>query len=222
MTIASGTPPHLVLQQEAVKWAIDTLTAKRTHPLFLLYLHLRRQAVQTGQWTNFDFDLGGDIKAQLEMPGNTVVPGKKTKTLYRPLVDNKPKDRTRYWISDHLAGSYSPSSFRQAWLKTPDGRSYVLPKDHVAQAKRDFLKDGPVSALALGTYLFRNHGFVLDCDGHIQDVVAAFRSYFEFRPEHDSDFTLMFDTDVPSVSFDWFASPYALTVEDDTQGETDA
>ena len=80
-----------------------------------------------------------------------------------------------------------------------------MPPNHVDLALQNMLYNKPVSALALGAYFLRNDGFALDDEPAAEDLIAGFRTKFDFPPETDADFVRLFSTEIPEVEFEWFA-----------------
>lgn len=89
---------------------------------------------------------------------------------------------------------------------------YAMPDDHVERAFSHLLYQTPVSALALGAYFLRNDGFVLSGDPSALDVIAGFRSKFDYPQDAEDEFTRLFLTDVPhDDEFAWF-EPFTAPV----------
>lgn len=192
------------LSIDAVRWAIEKLHSSSIHSSFLLYLHLRRRAIELGQSDNISLNLD-DIKSQLLVPG-----GPPKKPMFRPLSHENKKNMSSYWITDHLAGSYAPSSLRQAslWMTDSARKKYMLPPDHVQRAKIGFLKNERISVLALGTFLLRDFGFkMIYADDQTGFIVKAFREVFSFDSVHDDDFSTLFyehEEVMPGLISTWF------------------
>lgn len=204
-----ATNPVFVLSTDAVKWGIQELRKQKIHASFFLYLHLRKTAMATHVFEDFEMSMA-EIAHQLNVPG-----GPPNKPYFRPMWQDNTTDGAAYWLNANLAGSYGRSSLRTAaeWMKGGGAGLYSLPQDHLGRARRNFLYDEPVSALAFGAFVFRNYGFDLYCEeGHPEDIIAALRDYFEFPegempaslPDH---FESLFDASIPSVPFDWFVRP---------------
>lgn len=207
-------PPTRMLTSDAVMWAIAELKGRRTHPFFLPYLQLcRRSAIEqsssnvTPQWS--------DLGSLLAVPG-----GPPERPHYRPL-DTKPnRDESHYWINKNLAGMWAPSSIRTTAGFLLDGNQFRLPENHAELALHAFLYDQPVSALALGTYLFRDYGFngvpgVSRTDLFLRDrgivlrrhsdaVGRALREWFRLGDETAG---VLFSETSPTVEFEWFELP---------------
>lgn len=196
-----ATPTH-VLSIEAVRWSIEQLGDRRTHPAFIYYLYLRRmnalgrleEATATSP----------EIASLLTMPG-----GPENRPFYRPLRErgNRPGKRLRsFWMQPNVSGSWSPASLRRItaarWLVN-DSDKYVLPDNHAALAREGLLFGDPVSSVAMGGYFLRNDGFILDGPGSAEDLNAAFRRKFLFEDSED-EFSTLFDGTLPITDFAWF------------------
>jgi hypothetical protein len=198
-------PTH-VLTTNAVRWGIDTLGARRLHPTFVMYLYLRAQhraGVLAAASASSD-----ELLALIEMPGNP------TKPYYFPLIDRgrrTGKPLSTFWRATNIPGSWSPGSIRRqqggGWLGASES-AYAMPDNHVDLAFHQMLYDRPVSALALGTYFLRNDGFVLWGAPSAADVLAGFRSKFDYPPDAEDEFSRLFSVDVPKVEFNWFAATH--------------
>jgi hypothetical protein len=212
---------------DAIRWAVDKLTSRRVHPFFIAYLQIRATGVETGnmsqirpQWAR--------LGKYLEVPGGP--PGK---PYYRPFLD-RVHDPTRYWMNQNLAGSWAPSSLREGQppLEVVDrvGQGYSLKDNHARLAWHHLLFDDTLSVMALGVYLYRNHGFHAEGrESKPLDVIAAFASEFGFPewridstgtvPDHrridpvtgrvrgrtsNADFFTLFDLTIPERSNGWF------------------
>lgn len=204
------TPTH-VLTKDAVRWSIDTLGAQRLHPTFVMYLYLRMQ--QRAGKLEAASASSDELLALITMPGHPVKP------YYFPLIDRGKrtgKPLATFWRASNIPGSWSPTSIQRgaSWL-TQD-RHYVLPDNHVELALTQMLYNKHVSALAMGAYFLRNDGFVLSGEPTAEDVIAGFRSKFDYPDDAESEFAQLFATDIPEVLFDWFepAQPSALVIEE--------
>jgi len=194
-------PTH-VLTTEAVRWSIATLGSQRLHPTFLMYLYLRRRH-RAGTLATASAS-SDELLSLIRVPGNP------TKPYYNPLVDRGDRSGTlspRFWRAPNIPGSWSPGSLvRQipsAWL-SKDGK-YALPDDHVERAFKAMLYETRVPALALGAYFLRNDGFVLSREPSSDDVVAGFRSRFEYPADTEDEFAKLFTVDAPAgIDFLWF------------------
>lgn len=195
-------PTH-VLTTDAVRWAIDTLGAQRLHPTFVMYLYLRTQQ-RAGKLADASAS-SDELLALIKMPGNA------TKPYYFPLIDRGKrtgKPLPTFWRAENIPGSWSPGSIRRqqggGWLGA-DESAYAWPNDHIALALDQMLYKTPVSALAVGAYLLRNDGFVLSGDPGPDDVIAGFRTKFDYPDDAQAEFTTLFTTDPPTeISFAWF------------------
>lgn len=208
-------PTH-VLTKDAVRWGIDTLGALRLHPTFVMYLYLRVQQ-RAGKLSTASAK-SEELLKLIEMPGNP------TKPYYFPLIDRGKrtgKPLSTFWRAENISGSWSPGSIRRlqggGWLGA-DESAYAWPDNHAELARKQMLWDKPVSALAIGAYFLRNDGFVLSGEPEAADVIAGFRSKFDYPADTEAEFVQVFATDVPEVGFPWFehAQPAALLIEEPT------
>ena len=209
----SITPTH-VLTKDAVRWGIDTLGAQRLHPTFVMYLYLRAQQ-RAGNLSTASAS-SDELLALITMPGHPVKP------YYFPLIDRGKrtgKPLATFWRASNIPGSWSPGSIRRqqggGWMGA-DESAYAMPDNHVELALKQLLYNKPVSALALGAYFLRNDGFVLSGEPTAQDLVSGFRTKFDYPADTDREFSQLFVTDVPDVTFDWFenASASLLRLEE--------
>lgn len=194
-------PTH-VLTRDAVRWSIDALGGQRLHPTFVMYLYLRAKA-RAGELDSASAS-SDELLSLIAMPGHAVKP------YYFPLIDRGKrtgKPLATFWRASNIPGSWSPGSIRRqqggGWLGANES-AYVLPDEHVALAKAEMLYGKQVSALALGAYFLRNDGFVLRGDPAPPDVIAGFRTKFDYPSDADSEFAELFSADVPTVEFAWF------------------
>lgn len=211
----SPQPTHL-LTKAAVRWAIDTLGAQRLHPTFVMYLYLRKQD-RAGHLPEASAS-SEELLALIKMPGNP------TKPYYFPLIDRGQRTGSplpTFWRSTNIPGSWSPVSIGRQhageWLSASES-AYAMPRDHADLALRQMLYNTPVSALALGAYFLRNDGFVLSGNPGAADVVAGFRTKFDYPRETEAEFLQLYTADVPNVAFDWFepAGASATTTDEPT------
>lgn len=202
------TPTH-VLTTQAVRWGIDTLGAQKLHPTFVMYLYLRVQQ-RAGKLATASAK-SDELLKLIEMPGNP------TKPYYFPLIDRGKREPGKllptFWRAENISGSWSPGSIRRlqggGWLGA-DESAYAWPENHVELARTQMLYNKPVSALAVGAYFLRNDGFVLSGDPIPNDLVAAFRSKFDYPEDAQDEFAKLFMTDVPTdTDFAWFTGPDA-------------
>ena len=200
------TPTH-VLTKAAVRWGIDTLGAQKLHPTFVMYLYLRAQ--DRAQSLDEASASSEDVLSLIRMPGNP------TKPYYFPLIDRGVRTGNplpSFWRNPNIPGSWSPGSIYRlkggGWLGLASG-GYTLPDDHLHLALKQMLYDVPVSALAMGAYFLRNDGFILTGHPTAADLIAAFRSKFDYPPSSETEFATLFTTTTPqNPEFEWFeASP---------------
>ena len=213
MPDARPTPTH-VLTKDAVRWGIDTLGAQRLHPTFVMYLYLRAQQ-RAGKLAEASAS-SDELVALITMPGHPVKP------YYFPLIDRGKrtgKPLATFWRAPNIPGSWSPGSIRRqqggGWLGA-DESAYAMPHNHVELARKQMLWDKPVSALAMGAYFLRNDGFVLSGEPSARDIISGFRAKFDYPEDADAEFTQLFSSDVPDLSFAWFepATPAELHIEE--------
>lgn len=211
-------PTH-VLTADAVRWGIETLGARKLHPTFVVYLYLRKQA-RAG--TLADASATSDeLLSLIRMPGNP------RKPYYFPLISRGQRADGllhTFWRAQNIAGSWSPGSIHRqqsgAWLGTDDG-SYAMPDAHAQLAFDEMLFGEPVSALALGAYFLRNDGFILGGAPVADDVVAGFRTKFDYPDEAEDEFRKLYTKDGPGADFLWFEPYVAPVVELNAGEETD-
>lgn len=193
-------PTH-VLSVEAVRWSIDTLGAQVLHPTFLMYLYLRTQE-RAGKLAAASAS-SEELLSLIRMPGN------RAKPWYFPLIDRGKrvpgKPLHTFWRAENIPGSWSPGSIgrQMSWLQAAS-RTYAWPANHADLAFTEMLKGTKVSSLAMGAYFLRNDGFVLSGEPVAEDVIAAFRTRFDYPTDADDEFAKLFTTDIPDVEFEWF------------------
>ncbi|WP_280428046.1 hypothetical protein [Nocardia brasiliensis] len=218
MPVDSVMPTH-VLSKDAVRWSIDALGARRLHPTFVMYLYLRKhQRAGTIDTASASSD---EVIALITMPGNP------DKPYYFPLTERGARSAApRFWRRPNIPGSWSPKSINRlkggGWLGLPEG-GYVVPGDGLDRAFSELLFGEPVSALAMGAYFLRNDGFVLAGEPGPDDLIAAFRSKFDFPAEADHEFAKLFTTAPPRERFEWFDPYFPPNDEpaDGVEGSTD-
>lgn len=167
-----------------------------------MYLYLRAQE-RAGKLAEASAS-SEDLLALIQMPGNP------TKPYYFPLIDRGKrtgKPLSTFWRAPNIPGSWSPGSIRRqqggGWLGASES-SYAMPADHADLALRQMLYGTRVSALAMGAYFLRNDGFVLTGDPVAADMVAAFRTKFDYPDSAREEFAKLFDDTPVSVDFAWF------------------
>lgn len=175
-----------------------------------MYLYLRALE-RAGELENASAS-DPELLALITMPGNPAKP------YYFPLIDRG--DRTKmplpsFWRARNIPGSWSPGSIRRlqggGWLGASES-AYALPANHAELAFEQMLYGKPTSALALGAYFLRNDGFQVSGVPDASDVIAGFRSKFDYPADADAEFHRLFHTKLPDVAFDWFEQ---LTVATD-------
>lgn len=204
-------PTH-VLTRPAVRWGIDMLGSQRLHPTFVMYLYLRAQQ-RAGKLSEASAS-SDELLALIQMPGNPAKP------YYFPLIDRgrrTGKPLSTFWRARNIPGSWSPVSIRRQepskWLGA-SASTYAMPESHAEMAFRELLYGTPVSALAMGAYFLRNDGFVMLGEPEAADLVAAFRTKFDFPDSASDEFSQLFDEGIPArVDFMWF-EPADMTLGD--------
>lgn len=190
-----------VLTLEVVKAAIEELQSLRIHEQFLAYLQVRAMGIEQKRQRDIEPNLA-KLAALIEVPG-----GPEGKPFYRPFSSRQKLDATGYWLNKNIAGSYAPSSLRNAssFMLDKSRKAFKMPNDHARQASDLLLKGTPVPAWAFAAYLMRD----LEFPSHAKssaDLVSEFRKLFHFEsPEFDSDFEILFTSaDAPvSEVFSW-------------------
>jgi hypothetical protein len=205
-------PTH-VLTRDAVRWGIDMLGAQRLHPTFVMYLYLRAQQ-RAGKLAEASAS-SDELLALIQMPGNPAKP------YYFPLIDRGQrtgKPLSTFWRARNIPGSWSPVSIRRQepskWLGA-SASAYAMPESHAEMAFREMLYETRVSALAMGAYFLRNDGFVISGEPEASDLVAAFRTKFDFPDSTSDEFAELFDDATPArVDFAWFEPATDITLDE--------
>jgi hypothetical protein len=192
---------EFVLRVPVVQQCIDVLLSRDTHQFFPAYLHLRRRASATGSTEALSPDWA-EVHTWLNVPG-----GPYGKPNLRPFWHGK-RLAGQEWMGKNLAGSYSPSSLRQAPKEVveidAEGR-YALRPQHWELARKFLLSDETLPVLALAGFLFRNFAIVSDEPLSPQSLVALFRGYFGYAtPDDDPEFNYLYDVENPLELDDWF------------------
>lgn len=196
---AEGDSEHTyVLKVKHVRHAVDALLARDTHPFFIAYLWLRREAGRQGtteelrpNWS----DLGRFLAVEGGPPG---------KPYLRPFWKGE-RNANQEWLNRNLAGSFAPSSFRgvprQVIEPNADG-SYRLRDEHWNRALEFLLYGEPLPAAAVAAFMLRNRGFVSPAPPTHADFVMQFVAEFGYR-EEPIEFGVVFDASWGS-DIDWF------------------
>jgi hypothetical protein len=181
---AVAQEPFYVLTVDAVRWALDQLKSQKIHPFFVAYLFLCKWA--SAQRTTSEIaPEWGELADYLSVAGGP--PGK---PYYRPFWHGTVNDPGRYWLNPNLAGSFAPSSLRNvpALIVDVSDGLFSLKPDHEMLALEHLLYGEPVSAVALGAFLYRDYGF------HYQSLVPipealtdVFRQDFDYPWEYTSE-----------------------------------
>lgn len=222
MPNSDRSPTH-VLSTTAVRWGISTLGGQKLHPTFVMYLYLRVQQ-RAGKLATATAT-SDELLKLIEMPGNP------TKPYYFPLIDRGKREPGRllptFWRAENISGSWSPGSIRRlqggGWLGAADSAAYALPENHVERAREGMLYNRTVSALAIGSYFLRNDGFIISGKPGAAELVAAFRSKFDYPDDAQDEFVRLFTTDTPTdVDFPWFIGPDTPSDSGSEMGTTNA
>lgn len=197
------------LTEDVVREAIVLLTSRPIHQQFVLYLQLRRAAVETGRFSELPQD-NEQIRSWLTVPG-----GPPSKPHFRPFVNTRQPQPSTFWMNRNLAGSYAQSSLR------PDARALFIGDDGAFRLPTyedgspdptpiltTLLNNDAVPAWAVAAFLFRNRAFSVEPDGarpEIDSLLEAFQNFFEWTtPESDAV--------AERALFDWTAVPTAAPV----------
>jgi len=190
-----------VLRLPVVRESIDVLLGRDTHQFFPAYLHLRRRAAAGGSLATLTPDWG-EVHTWLDVPG-----GPFGKPNLRPFWQGK-RHAGQEWMGKNLAGSYSPSSLRQApreVVEIDDNGRYTLRPRHWELARLHLLSDQTLPVLALAAFLFRNFTVTSDEPMTPQVLVPVFRHYFGYQtPDDDEEFAYLFDVTNPLEIEDWY------------------
>jgi hypothetical protein len=194
-----------VLAESKVREAITTLIGRRTHPLFVAYLHLRQVAAQspTGSLTDIQ-PVWTEVSEVLRVPD---APSKHPHL--RPFWSTANSKIDRYWLNDNLAGSFAPSSLRGGngivgvvFIAQAD-KSFTLLEGHVQAALTGLLFDQRMPVHALAAFLLRDHGFINPTMPIPDDLIPIFRE--RYGVADDDEFNTLYDTTIPWGSNDpWF------------------
>jgi len=206
MSAEDPLPEEWILTDAVVREAIELLTSTPTHQQFVLYLQLRRAAVEESRFTGLA--QSSDVIARwLDIPG-----GPPDKPYFRPFVSSKRPNASAFWMNRNLAGSYAPSSLRPEWKALfvgPDG-GYRLPtlddgSPDPAPIVEKLLLGSQLPAWALAAFLFRNWSIFVSPEGSVPDVevlLRVFQDHFDWTSEDE--------THVGERSmFDWDARPHS-------------
>ncbi|MFC5949758.1 hypothetical protein ACFQH9_15900 [Pseudonocardia lutea] len=193
MTAGGEGSRKFVLAVEDVRSAIAALQARRIHPFFPAYLHLRKLAVSKNSNDQLRPDWS-ELGILLTVPG-----GPPNKPYFRPFLERGGANRSRYWMNRNLAGSYAPSSIRGQvqQVVTTSGQLFNLKDDHARLAREYLLYDEPLDVADLVVFLYRDFGF-LSVDGStpsILDCIDIFLDDFGFlnHGARSADFRKLFD-----------------------------
>lgn len=196
------TTPSLtrkVLKIDAVRLSIQELHRSNVHEQFLAYLFARKWAIEQGTLTRIKPNMN-EIKAILEVPG-----GPPNKPYFMPISSRTRKHISGHWLNPNPAGSYAPSSLREAssFMRGAAPRSYDLPDNHAQQSLDNHLNGVRQEVWQLAAYLLRNYSFAPTMST-ASDLVDSFREVFLFESAAPgSDFDTLFTTgNEPDIK--WF------------------
>lgn len=181
-----------VLKLSTVQLSVRALLNRDTHPFFIAYLWLRRQAHNQGSQIDIDpkwADLGAFLR---------VVDAPATRPYLRPFWKGARADG-REWLNSNLAGSFAPSSLRDApreVIDTTAAGRFILRKNHWNLALSKLLLGSPMSVVALSAFLFREYGFVGSDSPTANDLIRIFREEFGYLNSDQAEFQTLFSEDV--------------------------
>lgn len=196
-----------VVRPEIVAECVAELRRKKIHPTFAGYLCIRRSSVKFGSRSNLTVDFKEFFDTFLRVPD---APEDKPYAL--PFSDSAPSEANK-WFNKNVAGSYAPSSFRNAspLLQVVDisnerrGGSYSLRDDDTALALKHLLYDKPVSVASLAAFLYRDFALLSVAPKAI-DLVLIFSEEFGFDSK-STEFKRMFTTErYQNDGEEWFES----------------
>lgn len=180
-----------VLSIPAVRTAIALLKSRDTHPFFIAYLWLRRQSALQSTTTEIEpnwVDLGPYLRVA-DAPTN--------KPFLRPFWKGA-RSEGREWLNSNLAGSFAPSSLREAPREVIDTTAagfFVLRPDHCSLALEKLLSGERMEVLPLSLFLFRDFGFVAEEVPTVEDLVNSFKAEFGFSDADQGEFETIFAQD---------------------------
>ncbi|MFZ2164785.1 MAG: hypothetical protein WAV45_04920 [Propionibacteriaceae bacterium] len=192
-----GLKAH-VLTLDAVKWGIAELKRFTIHPHFFAYLFLVRSAA-LGDPDNIEPDWRL-YSPYVRVPTTQNVVH--ASPMFRPISNNVVKDENTYWVKDHHAGSFAPSSIRNQLSFMVEGRGqnahFRLPPEHGRLALDALLTKRnppgtPIPAAPVAAYLLRNQSFASSyanperAVSSSADLVESFRDHFGFHEVRDGE-----------------------------------
>jgi hypothetical protein len=200
---ASQERPTFVLELSVIRWGIEELVGRLTHPYFPAYLTIRRIAAQQDSSVNIHPNWKDDIGQFLRVPG-----GPPDKPYYRPFWDQS-SSADQHWLNKNLAGSWAPSSIRSTVapkiIDINNDGGFSLKDKHWELAKKYLLLDQQMALLPLCVFLYRNFGFTTDGPSiGPHNLIQIFRADFGYRPDSDdAEFSYLYDASIPDRT-DWF------------------
>lgn len=208
--------PLYVVTLDLARSAIKTLQGQRIHNHFPGYMLMRRLVALGSDPSALPFH-ANELVPMLRVPG-----GPPDRPVFRPFSSRKVSDASLWWMSDHQAGSYTPSSIRSTAAFLLDGDTYRLPEGHPQLALDAFMKGVPAPAWAMAAFFMRNHAFDIPSyvGGDDYDIlIDGFKTFFGFAD--DDDFNVLFDPaprpDPPvELWLEFFESPTASN-DDETE-----
>lgn len=190
-----------VVAEAEVRNAIHRLIARRSHPFFLGYVHLRQQAAKAGSTDGIaaDWPALGRVLEVPDAPPN--------KPYLKPFQTSADRDDEYQWWNANIAGSWSPASLRPGMgplevVSINADKTYNLRPDHASLALEHLLYGTRMSAVDFATFLFRDYGLIASIPPSPEDLVANFRLEYGVIP--DDEFNKMYDSTVPPLGARFF------------------
>lgn len=152
------------------------------HEHFFAYLYLCRCAA-LGDRDDIQPDWKG-LLPYLRVP-TTRADVTHDKPNYRPTSTRNIRDESVYWMADHMAGSFAPSSIRTSLGFVLDGKTFRLPKNHSTLALNALLRGAPISVYPVAAYLLRNASIEFDGNDGPGTLATAFYEHFGFEQLSD-------------------------------------
>ncbi len=193
-TGGSGETTYVICL-DVVRESIQSLLGRQTHPYFIAYLHLRRQAALLGRMTELPGEWSS-LGPWLDVPG-----GPEGKPYLRPFWLGA-RTAQQEWLNPNLAGSFAGGSLRALPRNVIDfdGDQFSLRQDHPQRALEHLLAGVAMPALPLSAFLLRNFGIVANDEPTARDVVALFCQEFGYTDEKEFHTLYRFDPSEHSSS----------------------
>lgn len=193
--------------------SVEVLLGQSIHQWFPGYLHLKRQSMLQGTSVGVEPNFA-ELHDVLYVPG-----GPAKKPHLRPFWKGA-RNAHQEWMGENLAGSYAPSSIREAVQKVLDvdaQRRYVFKDDHAQLALETFLEGQRVPALPLAAFLFRDYGIASRLESDVATLIAIFKREYGYTGSATNEFDLLFDGSwQSSIDGPWleqFVEPTAADAE---------